>query len=56
MKKSKKILIIASTFAVALNLNACTYGPPADETTESEEVIQTSVIDCSSSDTVSTEK
>lgn len=48
MKKPTKALLIVSTFAVALNLNACVYGPPV-ETTESEEAIETSVVDVDSS-------
>jgi len=48
MKKPTKALLIVSTFAVALNLNACVYGPPED-TTETTEVIETSVVDVDSS-------
>ena len=50
MKKAKIALLFVSTFAVALNLNGCVYGPPVSlETTESVEVIETSVIDIDSS-------
>ncbi len=51
MKKSTKALLLVSTFVVAMNLNGCgVYGPPVSlETTESEEVIETSVIDIDSS-------
>lgn len=28
MKVSKKALIVATTFSVALNLHGCAYGPP----------------------------
>ncbi len=30
MKKSTKVLIATTAFAAALNLTACTYGPPPD--------------------------
>ncbi len=32
MKKSKKVLLVASVFAVAMNMNGCgVYGPPPEE-------------------------
>lgn len=37
MKKGKKVLLIASTFAVALNMNGCVYGPPSDHVDKSSE-------------------
>ncbi len=50
MKKAKIALLFVSTFAVALNLNGCVYGPPVSlETTESVEVIENSEIDIDSS-------
>jgi len=32
MKKTKKAALIAATFAVALNINGCVYGPPQEVT------------------------
>jgi starvation-inducible outer membrane lipoprotein len=51
MKKPKKALLIAYTFAVALNLNGCVYGPPPvdEDTVESKEVIEESIVDTDSS-------
>ena len=50
MKKAKTALLIASTFAVGLNLVGCVYGPPVvEDITESEEVIVTSAVDIDSS-------
>lgn len=31
MKKLKKIILGASVFSAAMNLNGCVYGPPPDE-------------------------
>ena len=50
VKKVKMTVLIASAFAVTMNLNGCVYGPPVDlGTTESKDVIETSVVDHSSS-------
>ena len=42
MKKSKKIALVAATFAVALNINGCVYGAQRVVETENEDVEQVS--------------
>ena len=37
MKKTKKAALIAATFAVALNINACVYGPAGVQEVDSSE-------------------
>lgn len=36
MKVSKKALIVAATFSVALNIHGCAYGPPPEEDNSSQ--------------------
>jgi hypothetical protein len=42
MKKSTKTLLVVSTFAVAMNLNACVYGPPVEMSSDPTTVIDSS--------------
>lgn len=37
MKKTKKAALIAATFAVALNINACVYGPEGVQEVDANE-------------------
>ena len=54
MKKSTKSLLIVSAFAVALNLNACVYGPPVVMSSDPTTVINSSEGEIESSNTEET--